>query len=275
MTIDKKIPKAGDVRPNAFLRKLLRRSKKLWSIFLERAMKVRFPTILAHLSEQEKLDIKQTLKEGDVILKDNCSYPLSQLSARLIENTWIHSGVYVGEGKIVDCGTKPFVAEIDIDEFLDASGIEILRPEYATADDRASLLAYLKTSLYEPFNSSFRLGASSSFYCTQLISKALAQMPNPINISVSNVLGKPVILVSDIERSRYMKVLYLKRSGYKKHLCAQLPACAAVLTVMLWSSNSGPQATLIGAMLAVGFLIFATNYFYQSKQRHGRKRHAC
>lgn len=227
--------------------RLKRRLRRTSALLLERTMNLSFPTFNACIDKEEKEGLKIRLKEGDVLLKDDCRYPLSQLSARVLRSGWIHSGIYRGDGKGIDIGSKPHVSEVSVDDFLNASKIAVLRPWYQEKEDVESVIAFLTAKLGKPFNSKFDLSKKHAFYCTQLIYESLRQMPHPIDLHVSKVFGQPAILCADIEKSNQIELVKVVGISARKRALVHLPSVSLMLIGGSLASKLNPAWSVCGA----------------------------
>lgn len=238
-----------------------------------RLLDLKFPTVFAHLSAARKSEVRAIARAGDIFLVDNSSYPLSQLVARAVGSRWSHSAFYAGEGTIVDCGSKPYVTNVDLEKFLNTSDIAIYRPKYATKADFDSALAFALSCINRPFNRTFDLESDESFYCTQLIYRALGQMPNPIPLLPGKVFGKPAILSSAIETSPQLELILLARNGYLKGCLAHLPSILAIAVGAFCGRLIFPVFSLPGGLLCFFAVLAAENLTNNDKWKrrsHGR-----
>lgn len=235
------------------------RTKRLRILGFQRLLNLRFPVINASLSEETCDRLKSQLKPGDLLLKDDCRFPLSQISARIVQCYWIHSGIYVGNNQVIDIGSRSYVAAVSLDDFLKASKIAIYRPGYASLADVQSAISFVKEQLGKPFNSKFDLGRSNSFYCTQLLYEALKQLPHPIQINVSKFFGKPVVLHSDIEKSAEIQLVDFASIGSWQRLCAHVPAYCALFAgaSLAWRINR--NFVMSGSLSALTALVLFNN----------------
>jgi uncharacterized protein YycO len=190
---------AGNVQKN-IVRRLRRMELKLWLALL-RLLKTRVPLTKARLSPEEQTQVRTILQPGDILLEDDSAYPLWQVASRVVGSRWSHMAFYIGDGLVIDAGTKPYVAEIDLEEFLQTSNIAVFRPKYKHPSNLWSAVNFMRNRLGCPFNSSFNLNKQNTYYCAQLISRAFAQMPVPIHLQRSQWLGKQFILPSAVEYS--------------------------------------------------------------------------
>jgi len=153
------------------------------------------------LPADQKATIKSLLQSGDILLESNNVYPLSQIITKIIDGgNWIHSAIYVGDNKVIDAGRKPFVASIKLDKFLLTTDVAIYRPKYHSADDISAVLSFVNSSIGAPFNLNFDDTDQHTFYCTQLISRALLSMPHPIRLKHKTIFWITAIPNSSVEQ---------------------------------------------------------------------------
>lgn len=247
--------------------RLERRLRRGYVLVAARKMNLRFPTLNAYLSEESREALKAQLAAGDILLKDDCKFPLAQLSASVFKSYWIHSGVYAGSNEVIDIGSKPYVSVVDLDEFLKASKIAILRPRYKDSADIQSALSFLRGKLGKPFNSKFDLTKTNSFYCTQLIYETLKQLPNAIELHVSQVFGKPAILYSDLENSKDIEIVSIAKISKIQRLFAHAPSYSALLAggSLAWKLN--PSLTFPGSITGLATLLLFNNNNNKPKQK--------
>lgn len=254
--------------------RLERRLRRGYVLVAARKMNLRFPTLNACLSEEKRDELKAQLMAGDILLRDDCKFPLAQLSASVFKSFWIHSGVYAGSNEVIDIGSKPYVSVVDVDEFLKASKIAILRPRYTDSADIQSALSFLRGKLGKPFNSKFDLSKTNSFYCTQLIYETLKQLPNTIELHVSQVFGKPAILYTDIENSKDIELVSIAKISKIQQLFAHVPSYTALLAggSLAWKLN--PSLTFPGSFTGLATLLFFSNNKPKPKRKKSVSAHA-
>lgn len=188
--------------------KRARKSELKFWIWLLRLLKTRVPLAEAQLTVEEQNHVRRILKPGDILLEDDSAYPLWQIASRVVGSRWSHMAFYIGNDLVIDAGTKPFVAEISLGEFLQTSNIAIFRPRYKDSSHLESAMKFMMNRLDCPFNSSFNLNKQNAFYCAQLVSRALEQMPDPIHLQHSQWLGKEFILPSAVEKSPEFQLVW-------------------------------------------------------------------
>lgn len=218
------------------------------------------------LSPQTRASIKEILQPGDLLLETNNQYPGWQFAARLtVGGDWVHSAMYVGNGFVVDIGTKPVVAMIELDEFLKTTDVAIYRPLYVTLEDRRAAIAFVFDNLGMPFNTTFDHRDQGSFYCTQLIARALHAMPNPIDLALGRLMWKPMVPATAIETSPEMQCLFSTRPHFLKAVFAHWDlllggACGVYLAHWSHHWHTTPADGLLAALgagmvFAVGRLV--------------------
>src|SRR5579883_2123244 len=101
-------------------------ARVFWRTVLS-ALDTKFPVAeRALIPPAMKAKIKAQLCAGDVLLETNSSYLGWQIATRLTLNSiWMHSGIYIGDGLVVDAGSEPRVAKVSIDDFLKTTDIAI------------------------------------------------------------------------------------------------------------------------------------------------------
>jgi len=241
------------------LRKRRRGKHPRWSLLL-RLLDLKFPTLWARLSDEQRRQIKEILRPGDILLEDDGSYPLWQVASRMIGSRWSHSGIYAGDNIVIDAGTKPFVAKIDLDQFLDTTDIAVYRPRYDSAADLDSTLQYVIGCLGRPFNQTFDYNSQTSFYCAQLLSRALEQMPNPIVLPTRCLFGKRLVVPSGIEQCSDLTLIWIARKGLLSSVISHCPILVPALIGALCGAGFGAPYALLGATVALTASLFLGNF---------------
>jgi hypothetical protein len=181
----------------------------------------------AMLTAAECAQIKELLQPGDILLESNSAYPLWQLAARFaLGSAWMHGAMYVGQGMVVDAGTHPAVAQFPLDEFLKTTAIAVFRPRYATEEDAAQAIEFVQKCIGRPFNINFDHDCTCSFYCTQLISRALSGMPHAIHLKFYPLLWKRVVSPMSVVHSKDIDCLWNSKEKKQRKLTTH-PASSA------------------------------------------------
>lgn len=231
----------------------LERSCYRWAL---KIANVKVPTLDISLSSSDMDDIRNLIKAGDILLVDNCNFPLAQLGARLVGSKWSHSAIYAGNGKVIDCGRRARVEEISLDEFLDTSAIAIFRVKDSTAADIENMVNYARSCLGKPFNCKFNLESKNSLYCTQLVANALKCLSHPIELPVERVLGKPVLTETIIANAPQLELIYCSSPGLARAFLAHFPSlsagCLGALCALAIGRNLMPFGSILGILIFLG-----------------------
>ncbi|GEM_PF-1294069 len=246
-------------RPAQTLKFTARELRRFFWTSLLRIFDCKFPTVCSRLSEQKINEIKLALRPGDILLEHNDSYPLWQIAAAIAGSSWAHAAFYVGDNTVIDSGTEPCVARIDLDRFLRTTDVAVYRPHYRTDSDVQAALSCAASCLGRPFNRTFDPESKGSFYCSQLTSSVLMQMPNPIRLPPSRALfWKPMIMPSSIERCSEMELVWRSRNSCLARLRSHLPTLAPATAGAIVGSHFGlaQAATLAGFFMLLSLLAF-------------------
>lgn len=211
------------------------------------------------LSARERQEIQKILEEGDVLLDSNSAFPCSQLMAKIFfQTSWIHSGIYIGDGIVIDSGRKAHVARIKLADFLQTTDLAIYRPNYNQPADREAAVQFAQKAVGKPFNITFGDSHRKRFYCTQLISDALASMPHPIFLKRRNIFGKRVIPPASVAECSQMVCVWSSHPTILKSIRCHTPVLAGALTggfaaLILTGTNMWVGA-VAGSLLTVHFM---------------------
>jgi len=237
-------------------RRLALFKKRLWRSLL-RFAELEFP--IWHwqmLSPKERLEIKSLLRPGDILLESNDAYPLPQIVTMLLmDSNWIHSAIYVGDSSVIDSGKLARVSRIDLDQFLNTTDLAVYRPQYETSEDASSACAYAIEHLGAPFNATFDISSRRSFYCTQLISKALLAMPNPIKLPTFRRFRRDAIPPAAVEHCMEIERIWSSEPRLLKSLSSHWPLLSGGLLGAVCFSSLVRGGLLSGALFGT-VLIF-------------------
>lgn len=213
-------------------RSLLRKNsvwlRRSFSRFLMRGFERRLPTICALFSNREKNRITAILHKGDILLCQDTGHLLAQICLALLGCRWQHAGVYIGGNSVIDIGTKPRVAEIELKKFLNVSGIAIIRMKNREREEINQVVNFLKNNLNKPFNYRFSETSDSTFYCTQLVAKALQQQEHPIYLEPCSVFGKHLFLSKSFEHNEQLELIFEIRRNFLRTCCSHIPLMSAI-----------------------------------------------
>lgn len=224
------------------------------------------PVLIPLLSDQQREHIKSILQPGDIMLKDDNTHPVGQITNRFGGSRWSHTVLYIGGNYIVDVGTKPYVAKIDLDEFLNCSDLTVLRPRYSTKDDMESEVRFIEASMGRPLNRTFDLRNSDSFYCAQLAYCALKQMPNPIHIPTIKVLGREFVTSTCIENCSQIERIWIHRTSPLRKIIGQAPILLPGIIGATACAFFGLVPALLGFFCGVAVAMFLGNQYVRTKK---------
>jgi len=226
---------------------------------------LKFPVVLVRLSKAQREEAKSLLQPGDILLEDNCSLPFGQVTNRLAGSRWAHAAFYIGDGTVVDIGTKPSVSKVPLEQFLKTTDLAICRPRYKTREDLASVISFLRRNLGRPFNKSFDLNRTDSFYCAQLISSKLAQMPNPIELRTSTLFGHTVMVSGAVENSREISRVWMARHCTFTRIACHCPTFISMIAGAWLGNRLGIVGSVCGAAAGLAMIVKITNHFAEDK----------
>lgn len=247
------------------IEKRLEKLRHRWSTKLLQILDAKVPVWIKQLSEQQKSEVKHLLRRGDILLKDDNSHPMGQLMNRLAGSRWSHTVFYDGAGFVIDVGTKPYVAKISLDEFLQCNDLGVFRPLYKEQQDLDSAAAFVEKALGRPLNRTFDINKQDAFYCAQLVYCALRQMPHPIEIPTVQI-GRAYVTSGCIEKCKSIEQVWLLRTNFLQRIIGHAPTwLPPVIAAGIGFQASGVAAAIIGFICALPLSIFAANRLLRRK----------
>lgn len=143
------------------------------------------------------------LKPGDIVLRRYRMY----LDGWFIPGKYSHTGVYVGDGKIIHAVAEG-VSKIDVIDFLRCDGFCILRQ--GDTDNALNAVEYVKSVLGQKGQYDFDFNdENGTWYCHEL--GALAYSTCNIEKKSARILGFKVA-------PRYLAASFLENENFKKIL---------------------------------------------------------
>ncbi len=175
---------------------------------------------LVKLGEVETKEIEKVLRPGDVLVtKPRPEFmkgkPIQKLLRAILTRAqgteYTHSGMYVGDGKVIDSGfwaDKKEVVKVPLDRYADRYAFRVLRVD-ATNAQKQDAVDYAKKQVGKPFSvlKMIRAGLPSkkteprqrealeSMFCSELIANAYPAQPFAATRKIRHV--RPV----DLQRS--------------------------------------------------------------------------
>lgn len=155
---------------------------------------VRLHKRVRRLSADERQFIASIVRPGDILVDSNDAFPGWQILSKIfLGSEWVHMGLYVGDGIVVDAGQKAHVSEITLQRFLRTSRVAVLRPHYQDDEDVERVIACARKFIGKRYNSALDLASADDVYCTQMMREVLKTLQNPIEVRTTNVLGRSIV----------------------------------------------------------------------------------
>jgi len=162
---------------------------KIWKRFLTFFGDIYFATEPPKVKAVHLRKLLEVLKPGQILARKYTYY----LDSYFIKGEYSHSGIYIGEGKMIHAIAEG-VGEIDVLDFTkDADGFIVLQPPYKTEIDLYNSLNYAKQQIGKPYDFIFNDQDQSSFYCHELTWAALKEGNININPKESIIYASDII----------------------------------------------------------------------------------
>ncbi len=225
---------------------------------------MRMPTTTKSFPPEERDKVLELIKPGDIILETNDAYPGWQVLEKVAFNSnFTHAAIYEGEGKFLEATTGDpsgkGVVRTDLKEYLEGRiKLQIIRPPYKTPEDREAALNYARGSMGRPYDSAFNQKDDKELYCAELVQRALAAMPNPINVPIANFMGKQAVGPNAFQKIPDAEVVYTTKSSFASSVISHYPVYAAAIgAAAVGAITFGPLGAVGGFALG-GFLSHLT-----------------
>lgn len=155
---------------------------------------MKMKTRARRLTEEERIAVEFAVQPGDILVDSNDSFPGWQLLSKIfLGSDWVHMGIYVGDGKVIDAGRETHVAEISLNRFLRTSRVAVLRPHYRGREDVDKAIARARDFIGRPYNRALNPASTTDVYCTQMLREVLQSISHPIHVESMNVLGRHIV----------------------------------------------------------------------------------
>ena len=144
---------------------------KIWKRFLTFFGDIYFATEPPKVKAVHLRKLLNLLKPGQILARKYTYY----LDSYFIKGKYSHSGIYIGDGKMIHAVAEG-VCEIDVLDFTkDSDGFIILQPPYKTEEDLYKAIKYAEQQIGKPYDFIFNDHDQSSFYCHELSWAALKE----------------------------------------------------------------------------------------------------
>lgn len=183
------------------------------------------PTTSSFITEDQKSDVKKLVQPGDLFLETNNEFPGWQILEKVFLKTdWTHLAMYMGNGKVAEATTElGKLSEVDLDEFLDAYHLGVVRPHYKSEEDKRAALQYMRDAEGRKYDFALNTSDESELYCSEAPYHALKSTPNPITLPLSNLFGRPVVSPSSVLNNSDMELLWSTKSNCWKNQLSHYP----------------------------------------------------
>jgi hypothetical protein len=222
---------------------------------------IRVPTTTRTIKPENAAKVLADIRPGDVFVETNNAYPNWQRMEFLTMGAcFTHAAMYEGldqkgEPMLLEATTGDpsgaGVIRTNLKEYFHGPvQLAIVRPQYATPEDREAALGYMREQLGKPYDSKFDFANDDAFACTELVSKALAHMPHPIEVEKTRVLGRDAVAPDSFMTLPNAEVIYTDNASFTRNMASHWPIAAAALTTgaASWALSGNP---ILGA---AGFL---------------------
>jgi hypothetical protein len=146
--------------------------------------------------------IQEVIQPGDIILRSYENY----LDSYLIPGKYSHSGVYIGDGKIIHAVAEG-VKEIHLIDFCQADGILVLRH----CADKEKQINRCKKWIGKEYDFKFNSTDSTAFYCHELTATSLKDM-----IDVEAVTPTFMGMKLKFLKAKYLAESFINNSNFEK-----------------------------------------------------------
>lgn len=191
----------------------------------------RIPTTEPDLKESGKAEeLKALIKPGDVILTADLAYPgWARMEFWTVRSNYTHAA-YVGDNGNIFEAVGNGVQEVTPESFFEGRlKVAVIRPEGPDAQDVKAATDEIRKHLGKAYDGTFNTGDDSEFYCSELVSKGLKSMPNPIEVPLSSILGKPAVSVDAFLDIPNKTMVYDDKSNYWTNKLGYWPLAASAV----------------------------------------------
>jgi len=215
-------------------------------------LNIRVPTTTPPVSEERIKQIEQSIQPGDIILETDNAYPEWQrLEYLAYRSAHTHACMYEGNGVFIEATSPGGVMRTELREYLEGRKIiTVLRPAYATPQDRDAALDFHRAQLGKPYNDTFDLYSTSSYTCTALEYQSLQAMPNKMEVPVRKFFGHDEVAPDFFMEMKGVTKVYDDGSSFWKNQFTHWP-------VALTAIGGGVAAGIAGGGALAGLGGFA------------------
>ena len=175
------------------------------------------------ITDERREKILNSLQPGDILLETHNNYPFFQIAEKIVANSdFTHAAIYEGDGKMIEANTShedgKGVSRVDVAEYLNGRmAIQIIRPPYETQEDIKAALKYADSQIGKDYDGSFDYQNSDKQFCSELVAKSLAAMPNKIYTPTTTFLGREIALPDAFREIEGVEVVYNDGTNFWKN----------------------------------------------------------
>ncbi|MCE1246996.1 MAG: hypothetical protein LWY06_10160 [Firmicutes bacterium] len=225
---------------------------------------IRVPTVTKNFPETDTELIMNSIKPGDIILETNNAYPSWQVLGKAVFNSnYTHAAIYEGDGQFIEATTTDpdgrGVIRTDLRKYLEGRiKLEVLRPPYKSEEDKKAALDYARAQLGKPYDAKLNQEDDKEFYCTELVQKALASMPNPIDVPITSFFGHKAVSPAAFQKIPGVETVYTSNSNFWTAMASHFPVYLGAAAGATTGGSIMGSLGAFGGFIAGGILTTMT-----------------
>ncbi len=153
----------------------------------------RIPTMTPEFPQAKAKSLMEKIQPGDVIMSTDMAFPgWARMEYFAIGSHYIHAA-FVGSDRKVYEAVGSGVLQTDLeDSFKGRIKVAISRPGLSE-QDTAIATEFCRAQVGKPYDGAFNTEDNKEFYCSELVSKALASVKTPIATPHGSIFGKSAV----------------------------------------------------------------------------------
>lgn len=144
------------------------------------------------LNAEQVATFKSKMKPGDVLVTNHDEFLDIEIPEALlgIGGGWSHTGIYVGDGQVVEALWGQGVIKRPVDDLLTSNHhVRILRPDYEDGQaDKA--IEEANSHVGKPYEARFNLEGDDKFGCVELVHKCITRSAPQVSLEPHSFFGK-------------------------------------------------------------------------------------
>lgn len=213
----------------------------------------RIPTTFPEISPQKAQALKDKIKPGDVLMSTDMAYPgWGRMEHYAVGSEYVHAAMVGSDGKVYEANGEGVISG-ELDSFLKGRlKFAVVRPGLSE-DDVQSATDFARSHLGKKYDGVFNTEDNTEFYCSELVSKAIASGQNPVHTPVSSLFGKKAVAPDAFLKIPGIEVVHDDGSSYWKNKIGYWPVAASTVGMGIAGQLlGGIGGAAVGA--GVGFL---------------------